>query len=76
MATMIIEPQPKLYDLQSAAKALGGISVWTLRKHQELGHLNLTRIGRRVFLSEKEVERIAREGLPALPGRRAGQSAA
>ena len=66
MATQAVEPSPRLYDLQDAARALGGISVWTLRKHLELGTINVTRIGRRVFLSEQEVQRIAAEGLPPL----------
>ena len=67
--TQLVEPSRKLYDLQDAAKMLGGISVWTLRKHLELGNLRVTRIGRRVFLSDEEVQRISRQGLPALPGR-------
>jgi hypothetical protein len=57
---------PILYALPDASKALGGVSVWTLRKHQQMGNLRVTRIGRRVFLDAEELERIRREGLPSL----------
>jgi predicted site-specific integrase-resolvase len=55
-----------LYALPEAAKALGGISVWTLRKHISNGQIRVIRIGRRVFLDSDELERIRREGLPSL----------
>ena len=61
---------PVLYSLPEAAKALGGISVWTLRKHVTQGRVRVTRIGRRIFLDAEELDRIRREGLPSL---RAGQ---
>lgn len=57
---------PALYALPEAAKLLGGISVWTLRKHIFRGNVAVTRIGRRVFVPSEEVERIRREGLPSL----------
>jgi hypothetical protein len=55
-----------LYALPEVAKSLGGISIWTLRKHISNGHLRTIRIGRRVFLDGAELERIQREGLPSL----------
>jgi hypothetical protein len=57
---------PVLYSLPDAAKSLGGISVWTLRKHISNGQLRVVRIGRRVFLDGEELERIRRDGLPSL----------
>jgi len=55
-----------LHALPEAAQLLGGISIWTLRKHVATGRLRVTRIGRRVFLDADEVERVRREGLPSL----------
>jgi hypothetical protein len=55
-----------LYALPEAAKLLGGISVWTLRKHIAGHQLRVTRIGRRVFLDANELERVRQEGLPSL----------
>jgi len=55
-----------LHGLADAARMLGGISVWTLRKHISQGKVRVTRLGRRVFLASEEVERIRREGLPSL----------
>ena len=57
---------PILYALPEAAKALGGISVWTLRKHVTQGRVRVTRIGRRVFIDADELTRIRREGLPSI----------
>jgi hypothetical protein len=57
---------PVLFDLEGAAKRLGGISPWTLRKHIARGTVSPTRIGRRVFLSETEIGRIRTDGLPSL----------
>jgi excisionase family DNA binding protein len=57
---------PILFSIAEAAKSLGGISHWTLRKHVASGRLRVVRIGRRVFLDAEEIERIRREGLPSL----------
>jgi excisionase family DNA binding protein len=57
---------PVLYPLTEAAKLLGGISVWTLRKQISKGRVTTTRIGRRVFITSEEVERIRKDGLPSL----------
>ena len=55
-----------IYDIAASAKALGGISPWTLRKHISQGTVAVTRLGRRVFLRAEEIQRIRREGLPPL----------
>jgi hypothetical protein len=62
-----------LYSFAEAAKLLGGISHWTLRKRASLGQIRVVHIGRRVFLDAEEVERIRREGLPSLARSRAEQ---
>ena len=53
-----MENDQQLFDLPSAARALGGISVWTLRKHILRDTVQVTRLGRRVFLTRAELERI------------------
>ena len=63
-----------LYSIIEAARMLGGISPWTLRKHITSrgasggapGRIRVVRLGRRVFLDESEVARLEREGLPSL----------
>ncbi len=55
-----------LFPLDEAAEKLGKISKWTLRKHIERGNVRVTHLGRRVFLDQQEMSRIAREGLPPL----------
>ena len=56
----------ELVNLGEVSKRLGGISIWTLRKHISRGSIHVTRIGRRVFLDADELERIRRDGLPSL----------
>jgi hypothetical protein len=56
----------RLLSMDKAAEELGGISIWTLRKHVAAGSVKVTRIGRRVLLTAEEVERIRRDGLPSL----------
>ena len=63
------ESERRLYNLEDAARELGGISVWTLRKHLAQGTIKATRLGRRVFLSAGELARIQREGLPSCTSR-------
>jgi hypothetical protein len=58
--------QNNLFPLPEAANLLGGISIWTLRKHIARGNVAVTHLGRRVFLRSEEVERIRGEGLPPL----------
>jgi len=62
---MQIEDQ-KLFDIPASCKRLGGGSTWTMRKHIALGHVSVIRIGKRIFLTEETIARIAREGLPSL----------
>jgi hypothetical protein len=59
----------KLYCLMDACPELGGISVWTLRKHIAQGTVSVIKLGRRIFLSGQEIARIKREGLPSLKSR-------
>src|SRR5271170_3551364 len=61
-------PAPSLYALPEAARLLGGISIWTLRKHVARDNVNVVHLGKRVFLASEEIERIRREGLPSLRG--------
>jgi hypothetical protein len=55
-----------LYSFQDAARKLGNVSVYTIHKHAAQSSVKVTRIGRRVFLSADELERISKEGLPSL----------
>jgi len=57
---------PRLLSIKEAAELCGSISHWTLRKHIAWGTVEVTRLGRRVFLRSEEIERIRREGLPSL----------
>ena len=54
------------FDLFTAARMLGSISPWTLRKHIAQGTVKATRLGRRVFVPGEEIERIRTQGLPSL----------
>lgn len=56
----------RLYSLADASRELGDLSIWTLRKHVFQGNVKPTKLGRRVFISTAEIERIQREGLPSL----------
>lgn len=55
-----------LYSVEEAARALGKISGWTLRKHLKRGNVAAVRIGRRLFVNATELRRIQTEGLPSL----------
>jgi hypothetical protein len=59
-------PSPSLYALPEAARLLGDISIWTLRKHVACDNVSVVHLGKRVFLASEEIERIRREGLPSL----------
>lgn len=48
----------KLSPITAAAGRLG-LSVWTLRHHASSGKLNYRRIGRRLYISESEIARLA-----------------
>jgi hypothetical protein len=62
---MQIEDQ-KLFDIPVSCQRLGNWSPWTMRKHIAAGNVPVIRIGKRIFLSEETIDRIAREGLPPL----------
>jgi len=64
-----------LYSFAEAARLLGGISHWTLRKNAAMGRIRVVHIGRRVFLPAEEVERIQTHGLPSLATNRADDRA-
>jgi hypothetical protein len=64
---MTAEPvTSRLHSLDAVAKSLGGISVWTLRKHIARGTVRVVRLGKRVFIAEAELSRLAAQGLPSL----------
>lgn len=58
--------ESRLYSLPDAAQQLGGVSIWTLRKHLQQSHITAVKLGRRVFISQEEIDRITREGLPSV----------
>lgn len=51
-----------LYSVEDAAKALGGISKWTVHAWLSQGKLQRTKVGRRTMIRESELERIVRHG--------------
>ena len=54
-----------LWDVKEAGSALG-LSPWTIRAHLKRGAIKPVRVGRRVLIPQKEIERLASEGLPSL----------
>jgi excisionase family DNA binding protein len=52
----------RVYSVPEAAKALGGISPWTLRAWLSRGWLQRTKLGRRTMISERELERFVKHG--------------
>lgn len=62
-----------LLTIEHLAKLTGDSSHWTIRRHVAKGNIRVIRLGRRVFITPEEFERIKREGLPRLtkePGQR------
>ena len=55
----------KLYDVESAAERLGGLSPATVRAWLSQGRLARTKLGRRTMVSESELERFIRQGQDA-----------
>lgn len=49
--------QDVLHSVPSAAKFLGGISIWTVRSWLSHGKLRRTKIGARTMIRESELER-------------------
>lgn len=64
--TTVEQPEQHLYSKPDAARRLGNISIATIDKHIARGSVQVTKIGRRTFLSHGELNRISREGLPSL----------
>jgi len=54
-----------LFSIAEAAQKLA-ISAWTIRAHLRRGAIKPVRVGRRVLIPRKELERLANEGLPSL----------
>jgi excisionase family DNA binding protein len=52
----------ELYSVKTAAKRLGGVSVWSVYAWLSQGRLQRTKIGRRTMISESELARFVREG--------------
>jgi hypothetical protein len=59
------ESTARAYDLYQLGEATH-TSHWTLRKHVKLGTIRVIRLGNRIRVTQDEVERILREGLPSL----------
>ena len=57
----------RLFSLADSTETLGRMSLWTLRRHVTLGHVKITRIGKRIFINSDELNRIYTDGLPSLP---------
>ena len=55
----MIEP---LHSVESAAKTLS-LSPWTVRAYIRQGRIRPVRIGRRVLISEDELQKIVKQGL-------------
>ncbi len=55
----------QLLSIESTAEKLG-ISPWTIRAHLRNHTISATRLGCRVLISQGEIRRIMREGLPSL----------
>ncbi len=51
-----------LHSVESAARFLGGISVWTVRAWLSQGRIKRTKIGRRTMVRESELMRFIEEG--------------
>jgi excisionase family DNA binding protein len=54
-----------LFSIAEAAQKLA-ISAWTIRAHLKRGAIKPVRVGRRVLIPRKELERLAIDGLPSL----------
>jgi hypothetical protein len=61
-----------LFSIFDAARELGSISPWTLRKHISQGNVRVIRLGRLVRVPLAEIVRIQQEGLPSLRSRGVG----
>ena len=55
----------RLFSIEEAAKHLGGISVHTVKKMLTKHQLRRTKVGRRTFIRESQLERVIKDELPA-----------
>jgi excisionase family DNA binding protein len=62
----------KLYSIEDAAKALGGLSPGTITVWLSKGKIQRTKVGRRTMIAESELQRILEVGgvSPARTSRR------
>jgi excisionase family DNA binding protein len=51
----------RLLSVEEAAKALGGVSVWTIRAWLSKGVLRRTKVGGRTMITESELNRFLLE---------------
>lgn len=66
MNTPAQQVAPRRYSAKEAA-ALLGISGNSIYAHIRVGHIKAVRLGRKIIILGEEVDRILREGAPALP---------
>jgi excisionase family DNA binding protein len=52
----------RLYSVSEAAKALGGISKWTVHAWLSQGRLQRTKVGGRTMIRESELDRVIEDG--------------
>ena len=52
-------PARLLHPVNEARQALGGISRWTFYEMVKDGRIRLTKIGKRSFVSDPELKRVA-----------------
>lgn len=48
----------KLYSVEAAAEALGGISTWTIRRYLSTGKIKKCKVGGRTMIRESELEKL------------------
>jgi excisionase family DNA binding protein len=51
----------KLYSIDQAAEKLGGVSPYSIQQWLSRGRLRRTKVGRRTFIAESELERFVQE---------------
>jgi excisionase family DNA binding protein len=67
---MSLEP---LLSVEEAARALGGISKWTVHAWLSQGKLRRTKVGGRTMIRESELRRVVEDGGKSAPPRRQGK---
>jgi hypothetical protein len=53
-----------LWSLREAQQNIGGVSIYSLRRHVQAGTLKSILVGGRILIPETEIDRVVREGLP------------